>query len=858
MKAFFKKLFNLVHTGYQTDFPTWFSRIAVIGIIALPLIYSVLYLWAFWDPYEKVDNLPVAFVNLDRGGFETSKENPVYRNIGLDLQVELSKKNVLKFDFTSLENAQAGLNNKQYYAYFVIPENFTQNILSVSSDNPKKAQIDVKIREASSVVASKIVDRVAAEIAENLSHKITQEYFDNIFIQSRGTVENLQKAVDGASQLSDGLDSAKNGSYTLVNGLDDALDGSKTLTSGLNSAVSGGETIEIGLSTAESGANSLKSGLGQLASGADILTTNLKSAQAGAVQIRDGIDSAANGAASLSVYSQQAASGAQQLSSGLDASVGGAQSLSNGLSGLSAGLTQLGQGAQGVATLANGINQGAQSSVILANDAQNELQQLMETYPDLANDPTAQDLFAKLATLSQTQTGVSNAATNLSGVASQMQIGAASANQGASQLTTGAASLQSGLATLKSGADNLAGGLSQISQGQQQLSSGLNTLKSGSVSLTSGLDSLSTGSVKLADNLDTAYAGSRDLVNGLNELTNGQETLVDGLATLNNGGAQLSKGLGDLKDGGEKLSDGLETASSGSKELYQKLQDGYNASKDQIDETKTAQKEPVLANPVQMDEQYVEPVKTYGTGFTPYFVPLSMWVGAMAIFVVFGTISTTQAREYKRFHLLLEMLRRYTVYMILGVIQSVALGFVLIRSLGLQPNHMTQFYEFIIMMSFLFIAIMMFLNYTFGEAGPFIAVILLMLQLTSSGGTYPVETSPQFFQTIAPYLPMTYAVNTLRDVISGNTIRMDGVIQLFGVATVILFLASVLIKKVIAWISGPKNISGSKPDRPRRQFNLFPLMSKIKTTLHSTFERTSGIKEHRRQLILRLKFPRRN
>jgi len=851
MKAFLKKFLNLLRSGYQTDFPTRFSRIAVIGIITLPLIYSVLYLWAFWDPYKKVDSLPVAFVILDKGGFEVKEKKYIYRNVGLDLAAELVKKDTLKFTFTTLDDAMSGLENKKYYAYFVIPENFTANIISVNNDTPQQAKIEVKIREAISVVVSKIIDRVASGISESLSYKISQEYFNNIFLQSRDTVENLKKAVDGANKLNDGIASAKNGSQDLVNGINDAFAGSKDLIYGLDSAASGGKTIQSGLEDAGSGADTLENGLKKLSNGAQTLTTNLKSAQTGAVQIRDGARTASAGASNLSTYTQQAASGARQLSSGLDTSLNGAGSLSAGLSGLSTGLTSLGAGVQGVSAYANGINQGAQASLALAGGAQAEMQQLMQTYPDLANDQTAQDLLTNLANLSAAQTSVSDAATNLSGVASQMQAGMTNASGGIAQLTAGASALQGGLTQLKSGADNLAGSLDQISAGQQQLGSGLEAIKTGSTSLASGLASLSAGSAELAGGLEDAHAGSSDLANGLGKLSDGQATLVAGLTSLDNGGAKLSTGLGDLKAGGKKLSDGLETASSGTSELYQKLQVGYNDSKDQVDKAKTDQEAPVLANPVQMDEQYVDPVKTYGTGFSPYFIPLSMWVGAIAIFVVFGTISTAEARKYKRFHLLLEMLRRYAVYMIFGAIQAIVLGLVLTRTLGLEPNHTLQFYEFMIVMSFLFIAIMMFLNYAFGGGGPFVAVILLMLQLTSSGGTYPVETTPQFFQDIAPYLPMTYAVNTLRDLISGSTAQMDGVIQLFIVATVILFLSSVLVKKALAWLSGPKNTPKPKTGQPSRPSTLQP-------ALQGFSQKISGIGARLEHTGLWIKFSHRN
>jgi putative membrane protein len=787
-----KKAKEFIKGCFKRDFPTLFSRIALIGIIALPLIYSVLYLWSFWDPYERIDNLPVAFVNLDKGGTRNGNEN---RNVGQELVDELAKDNVLKFEFTSLEEAQNGLNSKRYYAYFVIPENFTQNILSADQQNPQKAMIQVKIREATSVVGSKIIDRVAFEISEKLSHKITQEYFDNVFIQSRDTVQSLAQAVDGASKIKDGIQSAQKGSDSLVNGLGDALDGSNQLVYGLDSAVTGGKKLQDGASDAVSGAQSLESGLGTIYTGEVTLTDNLTAAEAGTAKLASGLQSASSSAGTITGYLQSAASGSSQISAGLQSSSDGAGSLAGGLSALTSSLPTLQTGVQGAASLASGIKQGADNSAAMAGDAESKLNGLMTTYPDLANDPTAQGLLSELGTLSQAQTSVAGAADQLSGVVGQLSGGLSSTGQGISQLASGASNLKTGIDSLKSGSDSLTANLTQIAQGEQQLASGIETASENSSTLDQGLQKLVAGSSSLAAGINTAYSGSKDLSKGLGTLSTGEKSIVDGLSTLDDGGWQLKNGITKLKDGGQELSDGLSDASSGSAELYQKLQDGYETSKSEVDLNKTKKEEPVLSDPVTVDEQYVDHVQTYGTGFTPYFIPLAMWVGALSVFVVFGVISNEQARKYSILQLSGEIFRRYLLYAFLGVIQSFVLGFVLIHYLGLQPVHPELFYEFVVAIALLSIAIMMFIDYTFvGAAGSFVGVILLMLQLTSSGGTYPIETSPQFFRMIAPYLPMTYAVSALRDIISGSVANVDSTMRLFWIAIGILLVATVAVK----------------------------------------------------------------
>jgi putative membrane protein len=106
---------------------------------------------------------------------------------------------------------------------------------------------------------------------------------------------------------------------------------------------------------------------------------------------------------------------------------------------------------------------------------------------------------------------------------------------------------------------------------------------------------------------------------------------------------------------------------------------------------------------------------------------------------------------------------------LIGVAQAVALFLVLRLALGLAPVHPVQTLAFLVLTAVAFTAILQFLGARLGPAGRLVALALLMLQLTSSGGTYPVETTPRFFQVIHDWLPMTYVVTGLRHLIDGGS-----------------------------------------------------------------------------------------
>jgi len=150
------------------------------------------------------------------------------------------------------------------------------------------------------------------------------------------------------------------------------------------------------------------------------------------------------------------------------------------------------------------------------------------------------------------------------------------------------------------------------------------------------------------------------------------------------------------------------------------------------------------------------------------------------------------------------------VLSLVGALQAVVLCTVLIRALGLQPLHVELYYV-TILLAMLSIAIFQFLVYLLGIAGDFIGVILLMLQLTSSAGSYPKETLPQFFINVSPYLPMTYAVSAFCDILSGHQVDMSSVFALSAAAIVLL----VLLTSVFKWLFSRETVM-IKQFRPAR------------------------------------------
>lgn len=791
MKSFLKIRCDSFTSLFLRAFPTRLSRIAIFAFLSLPIIYSAVYLYAFWDPYAKLDQVPIAFVNLDQGG---EKDGEV-KNVGKELEDEIRKNHDLKWDFVSLTEAVNGLLTKKYYSYILVPPDFTQSILSVNGDNPHKAKLILDTREATNVISARIIKVAAQKISETLGHKISEEYFDNIFIDSRKTTDDLKEAVDGAKELSEGLVDAADGSMELKNGLDEASNGGTDLYDGLKDAANGGYELSSNLGTAFEGSTDLKEGMEKLVDGSTALTTNLYSAHQGMQTINTGGQTASTGAKNLVTALTQLSAGSGQISTGLSQSSTGMTALSNGITTLQVESSNLSKPITGIVTLSSSIESQTQASEITIQQIQSELKDLLDSYPDqLTSDGTYLTLTSDVDNLSNQQNDIIKTTGQLTATANNLSCGATGLITGIDKLVTNANTLSTSLATLSQADANLTTQLGVVLTGEQKLASGLDTLVAGQTSMVNGLSQLADGSDQLDTGLQDALDGSDKLNSGLEQLYDGSDTLASGLFSLRDGSHDLKNGLDELDSGSKELADGLSDAGSGSADLYNGLNDGYKISVDKLDESKTNSQKPFLSDPVEFEETIIDPVATYGSGFAPYFIPLALWVGAMAIFLIVATFSYTEAKNYHFYGILLEITRRYLIYCLVGLLQAILLSTVLIKALGLQVNHLSTFYLFTILLAMLSIAIFMLLSYLFGLAGDFIGVIILMLQLTSSGGSYPRETLPIFFQKIGPYLPMTYAVSAFRDIISGSQIDIHFIVNRFVIAIIVLLLLTIFFK----------------------------------------------------------------
>ena len=152
-------------------------KVAVmIGVIIIPLMYSFFYLSAFWDPYSKLDKLPVAIVNDDKGATINANE----RNLGKEISEKLINSDEMDFIVTDYDDAKEGTEKDGYYAMIVFPEDFTTSVASATEKEKQSAKIVFSPNDKKNYLAGQILSRAVLQLEESTREAVTKELVDSL------------------------------------------------------------------------------------------------------------------------------------------------------------------------------------------------------------------------------------------------------------------------------------------------------------------------------------------------------------------------------------------------------------------------------------------------------------------------------------------------------------------------------------------------------------------------------------------------------------------------------------------------------------------------------------------------------
>ncbi|GHC24589.1 YhgE/Pip domain-containing protein [Leuconostoc lactis] len=733
-------------------------KLLLVGIAMIPSIYAVIFLSSLWDTYGRLDHLPVAIVNND----QPAKINGKTQHLGQDLTDKLLREQPLKLREVSSQQAWDGLASGHYYMTITIPKNFTRNAGTLLSDQPKYAKIAIAQNAGQSFIAEKMTSSAAVKIQDSVNRSLQSVYNKTILSATAASQKGFLAGSDGARQLN--------------NGLGQLADGSRQLNNGAQALSQGTSTLATGLAQYTQGVAQANGGAGQLASGA-------ATAANGADQLAAGTSQLAQNAPKLAAGSQQVADGAQQLATKLqelsDGIVKGQTAKASQLKALEDGLTRL---TQSVNAIKLPETPDTQAMMQAGQDLKVGLTGASTDIAQLENDQKFQAFLATNPDMAQLFGATTN---SLKGHLAQSRQAADSLAQLKALLPqldgfkTKLAQLQAGN---KAAIDGLNGSLTQVSQflsqhfvpAAQKLAIGAGQVNAGQQQVTTAAAQLQAGAGQLAQGNGQLAAGATQLNRVLGQLTakNGQ---------LTTGAGQLDQGAQQLTTGTAQAVSALGQAQDGTMTLAAKLADGAIQLK-QIHSQPSNVK--ALTQPVKQTQKNYSNVDNNGTGMTPYMMSVGLFVGMITFSAIYDFV-TVAKKPRSGFAWWAD---KQTVNIPVWIAQALIMTTLLLLVDGLHPENVVMLYIVALVVAFAFNQFVLLFSIMFGKLGSGLMIVALVLQLSASAGSYPIELSNGFFQAIHPWMPMTYSVHAFREVISiGGHVGGDlAVLLTIGVVSMVL------------------------------------------------------------------------
>ena len=631
---------------------------------------------------------------------------------------------------------------------------------------------------------------------------------------SNGTeqfTKGLSSYVSGVEQLHLGLGNFNSGLVTYTGAVSQLDSGLGQLSSKSPELVRGINQLYTGVESYTGGVSKLNAGLNQFSSGVSAYTNGVGNLATGANQL-------SNQSATLRMGVEQLSEGIQQLSSKLDAS----SEQKDQINQLSSGLNQLNQAIQNIdvgdtkqldsvlssivslsnqmlasaqsdkaTTLANIQSTAAYQSLtseqqaeISASVSQNSTDSIQSAQLIVALVQGLQGSLENLQNQSSNLSTLKNQANQVLPIASTSLTGLSSGLteiQGAvaSKLVPASQSITSGVNAYTAGVDKVSQGASQLSEKNSTLTGSLNQLVSGSTTLTqkssslttrvgqlvektpelvSGIEKLSTGSNQLNQKSQELMAGVDKLQLGSGQLADKSSQLILGASQLESGANKLADGAGKLAEGGTKLTSGLEGLQTGVASLGQGLGNASDQLKSASTESKNAE---ILSNPLNLSKTDNDQVPVNGIAMAPYMISVALFVAALSTNMIFAKLPSGRHPESRWAWLK----SRAEINGIIAVLAGI-LVYGGVHLIGLTANHEMRTFILIILTSLVFMSMVTALTTWNSRIGAFFSLILLLLQLASSAGTYPLALTNDFFRAINPWLPMSYSVSGLRQTIS--------------------------------------------------------------------------------------------
>ena len=734
--------------------------IVSMGLVVVPALYAWFNIAASWDPYGNTKALKVAVANTDKG--YKSELVPVRINVGETIISTLRANDQLDWQFVGRDKAIDGVKSGDYYAAIVIPKQFSADMMTLFSTNIKHAQLKYYLNEKINPIAPHITDQGATTVVNTID-KTFAKTIAQVGLDLASNVLRYSKSPQMA-QYMENLNSNLNTMVSTLTGASQQVASYSQLLGSANDIVD--STNQLLQSTTVAGKQA-KNTLKQGKSGATSLTAAGKS-------ITSSVNTALN-----------------QASSALDAVANKADKAFDALGKDSA------EAAQQLKTLSDQVAE-SQSVYDTYLASLQHMRTSVEQLPDSdkAKQPLLDAIDREITLLTAAQGDTQKLAQRLDNASKQITQSTASAAQSHAEIRSQITNAKQSISIVR---DDYS---ANVKPKIDALASSVSTLISQTGNVISQLSGTTDSLNDVTSNVGTNIASIRSTLDGIATKLNSSATTLNTLITAMNS-----------SDNGAENSNELKSLTTSNASTLSTL----------------------ISAPVALHRVAIYPIANYGSAMAPFYTILSIWVGAIILCAMLKVTISDREKAHvlglgdtlpriagpsgpgnaSRWGLQLrhEYFGRYTIFLLLALLQGTLVCLGDMYFLGVQANHALQFLAVGWLAALVFSNIVYTLTVSFGDIGKAIAVVLLVMQVAGSGGTFPIETLPKFFQILYPFLPFPHAIDAMHAAMAGsygNEYLLDMVyLALFLIPSLLLGL--VLRKPVIRlnnWVS--RNLESTK------------------------------------------------
>lgn len=713
-----KNIIKIIKKDFKNIITNWIALGIVLGLIAIPSLYSLVNIFASWDPYSSTSGIKVAVVNEDKG--TTFRDKDI--NLGNELVDKLKDNDKIGWEFVDKETADNGLLMEEYYASIIIPEDFSQKTTTLVEKNVEKPKLIYTANEKKNPIAPKFTDSavktVKSQLDENITKTITGIIFrmcDEVGIDIEDNRTELRRIMDATYELDENM--PKLGKL-----LDSTVNGTISATELMTEIQKILPFVEDVSDTGESFIDDNLSELDDIQSELDELSPDIKEKLVSAEEKLDSLN-VTLGNLDDNILPETAKKTLLTVSDTVDAMQITTQGVRDQLKKLSRVL--------------NKISKVDIPKIEIGNDVEidDNLKDLLNQYNKQVE--ALESIQKNLKEMSKIVTMINN------------------------RLDT----IDEKLATIS---ERVKDKINDLDNGEKldiQFLTDIKALVNDVHGLVADIiDDYSTDIVKdinseidlirnIGDNGLTLIGQSKAILPEIDNLLN---TFMDISNRIHDQLVDLQNDFPDLQDKVHKLAAKIKEFDD-KEDIDEVLELITNDWQTQSD---------FMANPVEIEDNRLFPWPNYGSTATPFYTVLCLWIGGYMLSMLLGTeVHAHEGEEEYKHHEV--YFGRMALFVVIGIFQAIVASLGALYILKVYAVHPAMLVFYSVFISVVFMTIIYTAVSLFGHGGIVIGIVLLVIQVAASSANFPIEVNPRMFQIISPFLPFTYAINGMRQVMAG-------------------------------------------------------------------------------------------